>query len=302
MAVGRTGTQVWLVTSNSADVRLYDFEPVVQAASFSLTGLPADIALATGNDRGWVTIPGSARIVVLDQAAPGVASEVSVGRMPTDLALAAGEDELLVVDRRGVDEAIGLIVDTGGAELAHFRLRPSTAGIAAGAAGRFYAAVARDNNVAVFERATGASVALAPTWRLGSGLGEELTWIARPLGDGRGRFATVTRPDTKLRAERAGPLLVRAVYSLGDHTPPYTFEVRLKPPLDLPQTVISKAQYDLTMNVLNLLNPIGVEVRTHRIRDHVVEVREGLIDAFPDYTYPNFRVPGPPPTGPMEEE
>ncbi len=90
--------------------------------------------------------------------------------------------------------------------------------------------------------------------------------------------------------------------SLGDHGPPYTFEVRLKRALERDSTLIRKDQYDLLMNVLNLLHPIGVEVRTQRIREHVLEVREGLLEAFPDYTYPNFRVSGPTPRAPGQEE
>jgi hypothetical protein len=99
--------------------------------------------------------------------------------------------------------------------------------------------------------------------------------------------------------EAAGRLEVRAVYARQERVDPYTFAVRLRPAdpstaptIPLQDVTISKEQYDLIMNVLNAFHPIGVEVSTRAIRERVVEVREGLLDAFPDYTYPNFRVRG----------
>jgi hypothetical protein len=71
---------------------------------------------------------------------------------------------------------------------------------------------------------------------------------------------------------------------------PYTFEVRLKTALDVPATIIPKMQYDLLMNILNYFHPIGVEVITQDVRQHVVEVRENLLSSFPGYTYPDFRI------------
>ena len=64
--------------------------------------------------------------------------------------------------------------------------------------------------------------------------------------------------------------------------------------------VISKEQYDLVMNVLNELRPIGVEVDTREVRERVVELRGDLLDAFPGYTYPDFRARGPRPAGPTD--
>ena len=71
---------------------------------------------------------------------------------------------------------------------------------------------------------------------------------------------------------------------------PYTFEIRLKAALDLPATIIPKPQYDLLMNILSYFRPIGIEVITQNIREHVVEVRENLLNAFPGFTYPDFRI------------
>jgi hypothetical protein len=49
------------------------------------------------------------------------------------------------------------------------------------------------------------------------------------------------------------------------------------------------------MNVLNHLCPVGVEVDTRAVRDRVVELRAGLSEALPPYTYPDFRARGPRP-------
>ncbi len=82
-----------------------------------------------------------------------------------------------------------------------------------------------------------------------------------------------------------------------DHTPPYTFVVRLNPALEASErggatVVIRKDQYDLVMNVLNELHPVGVEVSTQIIREHVVELGDSLLDVFPGYTFPDFRIRG----------
>ena len=95
-----------------------------------------------------------------------------------------------------------------------------------------------------------------------------------------------------VRGERAGPALLRAIYALDDNAAPYTFEVRLKPALEAANAVIRKDQFDLIMNILNALHPVGVEVITGALRAHVVEVRDQPFNAFPDYTYPAFRARG----------
>jgi hypothetical protein len=59
--------------------------------------------------------------------------------------------------------------------------------------------------------------------------------------------------------------------------------------------VIRKDQYDLLMNMLNELHPVGVEVSTRIVREHVIELRESLLDVFPGYTFPDFRLRSPRP-------
>src|SRR5207248_1218052 len=74
---------------------------------------------------------------------------------------------------------------------------------------------------------------------------------------------------------------------------PYQFRVRVNPQL-LTQPgatgVIRKDQYDLIMNIVANFHPIGVEVITDELRQHVVEFRLASTETFPTYTYPAYRM------------
>lgn len=105
-------------------------------------------------------------------------------------------------------------------------------------------------------------------------------------------LSTVLRPQTTFTAQKAGRLAITA-FHLGvdpEATFPFSFEVRLKPALEGAGTVIPKPEYDLLMNLLNYFHPLGTEVLTRRLREHVVEVKDNLLSAFPGYTYPDFRI------------
>ena len=116
-------------------------------------------------------------------------------------------------------------------------------------------------------------------------------WSLRRIGNGDGSLDLVLRPKLNFTPSSPGLLALSVTFLEPDaeSTFPYTFEIRLKPTLDLPGTIIPKHQYDLLMNVLNYFHPIGVEVVTQNIREHVVEVQGDLLNAFPGYTYPDFR-------------
>lgn len=125
-----------------------------------------------------------------------------------------------------------------------------------------------------------------------------LGWASSAVGaDGDGPAHTTlgnpTAPATTLQGDAAGLAWVQATYLLGDLPAPFTFRVGLRPELDNPNTVLSKDQYDLILNILNALHPIGVEVNTQIIRDHTVEVRGDLAAANPAFTFPKFRVRSP---------
>jgi hypothetical protein len=120
-----------------------------------------------------------------------------------------------------------------------------------------------------------------------------LGWASGTFDDSAIALGSTTKPATTLTATAAGMAWVQTSYSVGDSPTPYTFQVRLRPDLDNPATVITKDQHDLIMNALNALHPIGVEVNTALIRAHVVEVQgDQLLQANPEYTYPKFRVRG----------
>lgn len=122
--------------------------------------------------------------------------------------------------------------------------------------------------------------------------GGSYNWSSAAAGRGSGVFDFVLRPTVRFRPTRTGRLALSLSYFEADPTRvlPYTLELRLTPALDVPGTVILKPQYDLLMNVLNYFHPVGVEVLTRSIREHVVEVRANLLAAFPGYTYPDFRI------------
>lgn len=147
---------------------------------------------------------------------------------------------------------------------------------------------------------------LAASIALGSGQGEALAWSTVPFSRGGVELSSLVRPQIAVSGIAAGATLIRAIYFQGSGLRPYQFAVRLNPALEAqPGVVIRKDQYDLVMNVLNWFCPIGVEVSTVRLREHVVELGDLLAgDLFPGYTYPVYHtlgLPPPVPTNPTLE-
>ena len=116
-------------------------------------------------------------------------------------------------------------------------------------------------------------------------------WSLTHIGNGSGSLDSVLRPAVKFTPRSPGLLALSVTFLEPDaqSTFPYTFEIRLNNALNVPGTIIPKHQYDLLMNVLNYFHPIGIEVVTQNIREHVVELQGNLLNAFPGYTYPDFR-------------
>jgi len=143
--------------------------------------------------------------------------------------------------------------------------------------------------VVMSQNATGAGVGTGDVIQFGS---PTYNWSTRAIGAGAGSFDTLVRPTARFRPSKPGLLVLTLTYVARDDSlaTPYTFEVRLKPALDVPGTVIPKDQYDIVMNVLDAFHPVGVEVRTDRIRKHVREIEQDPAKAFPAYSFPNFRV------------
>ena len=138
------------------------------------------------------------------------------------------------------------------------------------------------------QNAAGAGVGAGDVIRFGN---PTYSWSSRAIGAGAGSFDTRVRPNTHFMPTKPGQLFLALTYVQADpsRAAPYTFEIRLKPALDVPGTVIPKAQYDIIMNVLDAFHPIGVEVRTDNIRKHVREIEQDPTKAFPAYSFPNFR-------------
>jgi Concanavalin A-like lectin/glucanases superfamily len=117
-------------------------------------------------------------------------------------------------------------------------------------------------------------------------------WSFQPIGNGSGTFDFVLRPQVNITPKATG--LVGLSLNFLEDDPagvfPYSFEIRLKDSLNVAATIIPKPQYDILMNILSYFHPIGVEVITRNIREHVVEVKDNLLNAFPGYTYPDFRI------------
>jgi hypothetical protein len=118
-------------------------------------------------------------------------------------------------------------------------------------------------------------------------------WSVDATAKGTGEFDSLVHAEVKFTPRAPGLISLNATYTENDaaHALPYTFEIRLKPALDVPATVIPKYEYDLIMNILNYFHPIGVEVNTSNIRQHVKELQGSLFiqNAFPGYTYPDYR-------------
>ena len=118
------------------------------------------------------------------------------------------------------------------------------------------------------------------------------SWSVHQVGRGSGSLDYVMRPKVTFTPQAPGFTLLNATYLEEDPTGvfPYSFEVRLKDSLNKPDTIIPKHQYDLLMNILSYLHPIGVEVVTRSLREHVVELKGSPLNVFPGYTYPDFKM------------
>jgi hypothetical protein len=135
---------------------------------------------------------------------------------------------------------------------------------------------------------------------LGSGAGEDLSWATVPFSLGQVTLSSLIKPTVQITGTTPGAALVRALYIRGNHLQPYQFEVRLNQNLDPQANVtITKDQYDLVMNVLNYFHPLGVEVKTARLRSHVAELSGLSGNLFPGYTYPVYRNTGLTPPNPV---
>jgi len=303
LALTANGGQAWVALAEGR-LAVVDTGTFAAPAVVALPAAPAD--LAVGQTTAYVTVPAGGTLVPVTVATRAVQPAVALGGAPGPVALDPS-GAVFVLDtaggtllRRKANGDPNGQVRTGHAAadllVAGGRVYVVNRSVAPGAGSGGTA-----DGVIVVDAAR---LDVVAGWQLGSGLGERLTWTVSPSG--LARLSSTTASQVDLTAELAGSLALGATYVVPNRpppapraTPPFTFEVRLKDPLQNdPNVVIRKEQYDLAMNVLNAFHPVGVEVVTEAIREKVVEVRENLIEVFPEYTYPNFRLRGPDPRPP----
>lgn len=117
-----------------------------------------------------------------------------------------------------------------------------------------------------------------------------LSWSGGPLAptSGQADVTAAAPPSVRVAGRRAGWVWVQAAFREAGASGPYEVRVRLSDAVPA-GSIITRDQYDLIMNVLHALHPLGVEVLTRGIRPAVVELA-GDPSADPDYTYPKFRL------------
>ncbi|GHE97747.1 LamG-like jellyroll fold domain-containing protein [Streptomyces fumanus] len=117
-----------------------------------------------------------------------------------------------------------------------------------------------------------------------------LIWSTGPLDPtaGRAEVAGAAPNTSRLTGRRAGRVWVQAAYREAGANGPYALRVRLAGTVPA-GAKITRDQYELIMNVVHALHPLGVEVLTRDIRPAVVELA-GRPSLDPVYTYPKFRL------------
>ena len=299
LAIGHAAGELW-VAADQASLRAVDPGSFSVTATIPLAGVPADVTATDA--RAYVTIPSGRTLQVVDAVTKAVqATFTDLGPSPSALAVAPGGAVLYVTD--SAEGRVYLRQADGSAQAPP--VTPANIG------GTPVDVLATDNHAYVIGAAGQAGIdavtvlgtdgSVTAVWALGTGLGEQLTWSLQTSAAAAARLNSTTTPSVQLTADAAGPVGVHALWQWPDRTPPYTFEVRLSPALEAREqggatVIIRKDQYDLVMNVLNELHPVGVEVSTQIIREHVVELGESLLGVFPGYTFPDFRARGPQPS------
>jgi hypothetical protein len=117
-----------------------------------------------------------------------------------------------------------------------------------------------------------------------------LSWSSGPLEptSGQADVSSTSLPTLQLVGRRAGRVWVQAAFREAGANGPYAMRVRLSSAVPAGST-ITRDQYDLIMNVVHALHPLGVEVLTRDIRPAVVELT-GSPSIDPEYTYPKFQL------------
>ncbi|UPJ53440.1 hypothetical protein IVB30_20250 [Bradyrhizobium sp. 200] len=297
LAISSDGKEIWVALATDKKINIVSTTSagMPSLASIALTDAPFRVVMAPDSKRAYVSFPSAGRLQVFDVAARSSLTSMAAGVAPA--AMAADSAALVVVDRGAATtpvEQLRLFTTLAAAPFlknvgtVRVRRQPADVNLGNGVA---YVANAGSDEVSVATVRSEQINSIA-TWRLGSGLGERLTWIIRAGNKRRAILSSNTDTAVTLRAETAGQITVRAVNVLPNGVEPYAIRIRLKANLQGDASVlIRKDQYDVIMNILNAFRPVGIEMMTRDIREHVIELRAGLLNAFPDYA--DFRHRGP---------
>ncbi|WP_460809819.1 LamG-like jellyroll fold domain-containing protein [Microlunatus endophyticus] len=129
---------------------------------------------------------------------------------------------------------------------------------------------------------------VSPTTRLGWSSGQLLTADDSGIALGAVPPADPDSPQIQLRGIAPGISWVQATLREVDAVGPFSFTVDLAPALAGARLPLD--DYYLVMNALHTLCPIGVEIRTDKIRAAVVELGLSGAAVDPSFTYPLFRL------------
>ena len=288
------GSRVWLGLADRT-LRSVTLKPVAVSPPTTLDGVAEDLAVTP--DSVYVVVPGAGQVCVVDRADPAQRTVLpDTGPGPNMVAVDERAALLHIADR--VDGRVRTRSlerhDPGERRSSPV---PGTIADLVGRDGRVFVATVGQPPFGGTE-AVGVLDPLEEHpvphfWSLGSGLGERYSWSALPAAQAGVRLAGTVGGIARVSAERAGPVLLTARLTLPGK-PPFALRIRLHPRLeeleaDGRPVTVSKEQYDLAMNVLSELHPLGVEIDTTELRARVPELRAGLLDVFPEYTYPTYR-------------
>jgi YVTN family beta-propeller protein len=304
VALTRDGSQAWVVLSQSRRIAVVDTTTMSTVGTINLSDTPTRVAV--GPTRAYVTMAVARKLAVINVATRTVVTVIpNLGTSPGAAAVSDDGQTVYVADVAGgglflrnldgsamTGAGAGGFVPLSGAPV-HLELSPTRAYIVRQDIGD---GRSTDDVTTLSVDPPGRVLA---AWPLGTGHGERLSWSLQAGTPARASLSGTTKPEIDLRPASAGAVLLRASYLWPDHSPPRTFQVRFSEAVRAKEasgTVVRlrKDDYDLVMNVLNALHPVGVEVGTAELRNHVAELADNL-DLFPGYTYPDFRSRRPPP-------
>lgn len=294
VAVTSDGQQAWVALNGGKQITIVSTaSPITQMASIALAQAPSKIAVAPDGKRAYTIQPTDNSLVVLDVPGQAVITTIPLDYSPSGIAVASDSTAVYVTSTNKQQAYLFQPDGTASGSIGVGQTLDNVTALSATTGVQLYVVSQQGNMVGTVDPQKKRAVNI---WNLGTGLGEYPSWA---LDLGPRTRATLNNPmkaGVTLSGDAAGPALLRVVYVLPGKVPPYTVNVRLNDALLSDQTqtpIISKEQYDLIMNILNVFHPLGVDVTTDAIRKYVLEVQGLNVNVIPDYTYPTFRLLGP---------